>query len=318
MLARIWQIVRGALFEWTEDKAMRMAAAIAFYTLFALTPIVIISMSVAERFFEKEAVKAEMLDQVRFLVGDEGADAVKLLIESAPKDRTTSWHATIIGLLTLFFAATGVFVELKDSLNTIWEVAPRPGLGIVEMIYDRITSFAMVLVIGFLLLVSMMIDTMLAAFMRAAGAYLPESITTLISLVNFLVSFGVVTLLFALIYKILPDAKVAWHHVWLGAIVTAVLFAVGKALFSWYLVHSTITSSYGPAGSLVIIVLWTYYSALILLFGAEITQVSTRLAGEFAAPTEKAVHVSEHSRVQQGITHQDGIEAAAKESENSP
>lgn len=303
-----WRIFRGAVYEWNEDKVPRMAAAIAFYTLFALTPIMIVAMAIGSTMFDEALVRREVLDQVRFLIGEQGTAAIQLLIKNAPEQQG-GWGATFVGLATLFFAATGVFVELKDSLNTIWEVRPKPGLGLVEMIKDRLLSFAMVLVIGFLLLVSLVTSAMLSALGRQLSLYLPLPVGFWTA-GDFLVSFGVITLLFALIYHSLPDAVVAWRHVWLGAAVTALLFVFGKMLFGWYLGHSTIGSSYGAAGSLVIVVLWTYYSSLILLFGAEVSFVAAQQAGAKVVPVALAVHVDEHDRVQQGIPHRDQVLAS--------
>lgn len=312
-MERVWRIFRGAVYEWNEDKVPRMAAAIAFYTLFALTPIMIVAMAIGSTIFDEERVRREVLDQVDFLVGNEGTAAIRLLLENAPEQQSTPL-ATAAGLATLFFAATGVFVELKDALNTIWEVRPKPGLGIIEMIRDRLLSFAMVVVIGFLLLVSLITSAMLAALGREVASYFPQHVY-LWAASDFVISVAVITLLFALIYHVLPDAKVHWKNVWLGATVTALLFVVGKMLFGWYLGHSTIGSSYGAAGSLVIVVLWTYYSSLILLFGAEVSFVAAQDAGEQVVPEEKAVHVTEHQRVQQGIPHHDVVLASLRDQE---
>jgi membrane protein len=305
---KVLRILQRAVYEWNEDKAPRMAAAVAFYTVFSLAPIVVISMALSSILFDRQAARQEMLAQVSFLIGPEGRNAIELLIENAP-DRHTSWLATVVGLATMFFGATGVFVELKDSLNTVWEVQPRPGLGLIEMIRDRLLSFAMVMIIGFLLLVSLIANALLAALGRVVTHYLPA--LAFLSLGNLVMSFAVITFLFALIYKFLPDAEVDWKNVWLGAALTSFLFAVGKWLFGLYLGQSAIASSYGAAGSFVIVVLWTYYSSLILLFGAEVTQVASTLHGEQIKPAVKAVHVSDHSRVQQGIPRKEDVEAAA-------
>jgi membrane protein len=213
-----------------------------------------------------------------------------------------SLAATLIGLATMFFGATGVFTELQDALDTIWEVQPKPGLGILEMIRDRFLSFAMVLVIGFLLLVSLLTSAFLTALTNRFSGMLPAELK-FVQAGNFVISLIVITFLFALIYKVLPDVHVPWRDVWLGAALTAILFTVGKSLFGFYLGHSTIGSSYGASGSLVIVVLWTYYSALILLFGAEVTFVQAQLRGEHIEPTDIAVHLTEHDRIQQGIPH---------------
>jgi len=309
----LWPIFRGALFEWTEDKVPRMAAALAFYTLFSLAPVVIISLAIADLFYTREEALLGILQQAQFLIGDDGIAAVRLLIENAPsRERTTP--AMLVGLATMFFAATGAFAELQDSLDTIWEVQPKPGLGLMDMARDRVLSFAMVLVIGFLLLVSLIISAALTSLSNSLLPLMAGQVYLLHAL-HFVISFSVITLLFALIFRVLPDAKVAWQDVWLGAAVTSLLFAVGKGLFGMYLGHSTIGSSYGAAGSLVIVILWTYYSSLILLFGAEITQVQARLRGEKIVPTPVAVHVTEHARIQQGMPHAEDLELSLEDEE---
>lgn len=305
-LRQLPRVLRGAFFEWNEDKVPRMAAAIAFYAVFSLTPIVVIAFKVAERSFGTEVALREILAQAAFLVGNDGAAAIETLIANA-QPRAATPLATGLGVATMIFAATGVFTELKDSLNTIWEVQPKPGLGIVQMIIDRFFAFAMVLVIWFLMLISLVTSAVTTAAVRSASSYVVG--------VQFLESFlslGLITVLFALIYRVLPDVRVAWRHVWLGAFVTAGLFVIGKSLFGLYLGHSSLGSSYGAAGSLVIVILWVYYSCLILLFGAEMTQVQARIEHAPLEPNKQAVHVSEHARVQQGIPRTADVEEAVR------
>ena len=197
---------------------------------------------------------------------------------------------------------------MKDALNTIWEVQPKPGLGLLEMIRYRFFAFGMVLVIWFLMLVSLMASATMSALSEYASSYLVG-----VQLGESFLSLTLITLLFALIYRVLPDVSVAWRDVWFGSLTTAILFVVGKSLFGLYLGHSSIGISYGAAGSLVIVILWTYYSCLILLFGAEITQVQAGLRHVRVVPNETAVHVTEHARVQQGIPRTEDIERAADE-----
>jgi membrane protein len=305
-LGTLLKVLQGTFFEWNEDKVPRMAAAIAFYAVFSLTPIVVIAFKVAELTFGTNAALREILTQAAFLIGHDGAEAIRLLIENAQPHRSTT-TSTIIGLAAMIFATTGVFTELKDSLNTIWEVQPRPGLGIMEMIRHRFFAFAMVLVIWFLMLISLLMSTVLAAVAEFASSHVGG-----VQFIESVISLTMVTVLFALIYRILPDVDVAWRDVWLGALTTAALFVVGKYLFGLYLGHSTIGSSYGAAGSLIIVILWTYYSCLILLFGAEMTQVHARLRHARLVPNKDAVHVTEHDRAQQGIPRIEEIQRAAE------
>jgi membrane protein len=305
--AQLGRTLKGAFFEWNEDKVPRMAAAIAFYAVFSLTPILVIAFKVAQWSFGHEVAMREILGQAAFLIGKDGAEAIAVLINNA-QPGAASTLATTFGLGTMIFASTGMFTELKDALNTIWEVQPRPGLGLMQMVRDRFFAFAMVLVIWFLMLISLMTSVAMAAFTRFAATYV-----TGFEFVESGVSLALITFLFALMYRVLPDVQVAWRDVWLGAIITAGLFVAGKSLFGLYLGHSTIGTSYGAAGSLVIVILWVYYSCLILLFGAEMTQVQARLHQTPVAPTDKAVHVTEHARVQQGIPRTEDIEQAVRE-----
>jgi membrane protein len=307
----LWRIFYTAVYEWNEDKAPRMAAAVAFYTVFSLTPIVVIAFKVAEVTFGPEVALREILGQAAFLIGNEGAAGIRLLIENAPPNQSSTL-STLIGLGVMVFAATGVFTELKDALNTIWEVQPKPGLSVLDLARDRLFAFTMVLVIWFLMLVSLVLSAGLAALSQFAGSYI-EGLQFAESTISLLLT----TVLFALIYRILPDVEVAWRDVWLGAAVTAVLFAIGKTLFGLYLGHSTIGLSYGAAGSLIIVILWTYWSCLILLFGAEITQVHAQLRHARVVPSETAVHVTEHDRVQQGIPRTEDIKRAVSDEAES-
>jgi len=311
-LRHLGRVLKGALYEWNEDKVPRMAAAIAFYAVFSITPIVVIAYKIGERSFGSEVALQEILEQARFLIGKEGVDAVELLINNAQQNapQAASPAAAVLGVAAMIFAATGVFTELKDALNTIWEVQPKPGLGLVQMVRDRFFAFAMVLVIWFLMLISLVASAIMAAFMQFASAYIAG-----LHFLEMIFSFGFITLLFALIYKVLPDVQVQWRDVWLGAIVTAALFVVGKSLFGMYLGHSALGASYGAAGSLVIVILWVYYSCLILLFGAEMTQVEARQRHVTREPTAAAVHVTEHERAQQGIPRTKDIRRAIHEDE---
>ena len=301
------RVLKGALYEWNEDKVPRMAAAIAFYAVFSLTPIVVIAFKIAERRFGSEVALQEILAQAAFLIGKEGVAAVELLIQHG-QPRTTSRLDAALGIGAMIFAATGVFTELKDSLNTIWEVQPKPGLGLVQMVRDRFFAFAMVLVIWFLMLISLVTSAAMSALTRFATTY-----WTGFQVIEAALSLALIALLFALIYRVVPDVKVAWRDVWRGAFVTAGLFVIGKSLFGLYLGHSSLGNSYGAAGSLVIVILWTYYSCLILLFGAEMTQVEARLHHAPLEPTHEAVHVTEHARAQQGIPRTEDIKEAVRE-----
>jgi membrane protein len=299
--------------EWQEDKASRLAAALAYYTAFSIAPLLVIVIAIVAFVFGQEAAEGGISQQLKELVGSPGAEAMQAMIKSAQKP-TEGTIATIISVVILFFGATGVFSELQDSLNTIWEVAPKPG--VKGLVRNRILSFAMVLAIGFLLLVSLLVSAVLAGLSNFLGGLIP-GLDFLWPTVNFLISFGVITLLFALMFKFLPDAKIAWGDVWIGAAITALLFTIGKSLIGLYLGNSSVGSTYGAAGSLVVLLLWVNYSAQILFFGAEFTQVYANKYGSRIVPAENAVPLTEEARAQQGIPHTKNIEAAAAQDKSS-
>lgn len=292
-------LVTQSFAEWSEDKASRLAAALAYYTIFSILPLLIIIIAIAAQVFERSLVQQQLVRQIATLVGQTGAEAIEAILENAsePED---SLLAAVVSIITLLLGASGVFGQLYDALNTIWEVQAKPGRGILGTVKDRFFSFTMVLGVGFLLLVSLIISTALQAFNELVSGILP-SFLFLAQTLNFLISFAVVTILFALIYKVVPDVRVAWRDVWIGALVTAFLFAVGKWAIGLYLGNSTPGSTYGAAGSLIVLLLWVYYSAQILFLGAEFTQVYANKYGSRIVADETAVSLTLAARAQQGI-----------------
>ena len=293
----IFELLKETYNEWSEDKAARLAAALAYYTVFSLAPLLIIAIAVAGLVFGQEAARGQLDNQIQSLVGQQSAELIQTMVESASKPKS-GIIATVIAIVTILFGASGLFGQLQDALNTIWEVEPKPDRGILGLIKDRFLSFTMVLGIGFLLLVSLIISALLSALNSYLTDLLPGSIYVL-QILNFVISFGVITLLFAMIYKILPDVKIAWSDVWIGAAVTSLLFALGKFLIGLYLGNSSAGSAYGAAGSLVILLLWIYYSAQILLFGAEFTQVYAKKYGSWSASSEKTAPLTRKVEVEQ-------------------
>ena len=283
-----WQILKTTVADWQEDKATQLAAALAYYTLFSIAPLLLVATAVAGFAFGDEAVSGQLDQQLQSFLGADGAKMVEEMIASARKPES-GVLASVIGVAVLLWGASGVFTQLKDALNTIWEVPAKPGRGWLMTIKDRVLSFAMVLSIGFLLLVSLLMSTALEAAQKWLGNLIPGP-DALISVANEIASLLVVALLFALIFRYLPDVRVPWRHVWLGALATAVLFTLGKFLFGLYLGRGAIGSNYGPAGSVIVILLWAYYSSLILFLGAEFTQAHARAAGEEpkTAPTKES------------------------------
>jgi membrane protein len=261
---RYFRLFKEAWAEFKADKAQRLAAALAYYTLFSIAPLLIIAIAIAGLVFGKSHAQAQIIGQLRTLMGDASAKAIGEMLVSAGKPRTSTF-AIAIGILTLLFGAAGVFGQLKDALNTIWNVEEKKKGGIFAFIRERFLSFAMVLGVGFLLLVSLVIDAVLSAISNA-----------LWQPIQLLVSFAVVMVLFAMIFRFLPDVQTEWRDVWPGAGFTAFLFVLGKFALGLYLGKSAIGSSYGAAGSLVVLLVWIYWSANILFFGAEFTRVYAR------------------------------------------
>jgi membrane protein len=275
-----FQLFKKAFSEWNEDKAPTFAASLSYYTMFSIAPVLVIAVSVAGMVFGEEAARGQIQTQLQDLVGTNGAEIIGEMMISARKP-SSGILATVLGVIALIFGATGVFVQLQEALNHIWHVQPKPRSGVLNFLRNRFLSFAMVLVIGFLLLVSLVVSAALAGI-SAYFDHLIPGWTLLWQGLNLLISFAVITVLFAMMYKILPDTQVAWRDVWLGAAVTSLLFSLGKFGIGLYLGRSTVSSSYGAAGSLAVVLIWVYYSAQILFLGAEFTRVYARSHGSRA------------------------------------
>lgn len=287
-----WSVLRQTIAEWQRDKVSRLAAALAYYTTFSLAPILVIVIAVASSLFEQSTVQSRVIEQLQGLLGQNGAELVQEMLVSAQSNDGDGFWATLVSVGLLILGASGLFIQLQDALNTVWNLEVKPDAGLWRLIRDRLLSFGMILVIGFLLLVSLLLSAALAAISGLFG-------DTLFGwdlgwrILNALVSFGVITLLFGLIYKILPDADLSWRDVRVGAAMTALFFTIGKSLIGLYLGNSSVASAYGAAGSFVVLLLWIYYSAQILLFGAEFTQVYANRFGSNIQPSKTAVFADE-------------------------
>jgi membrane protein len=265
-----WHLCYETVNEWVNDRASRKGAALAFYTVFSLAPILILSIAIAGLFFGQEAARGEIFGQVKDLLGADAAAAVQAMIHSASKPGA-GLLATAIGIVTLCLGATTALAELKDGLDQIWNAPPERTSGFWYFVRKRLLSVGLILSLGFLLLVSLVFSAIVSALARKWG---PSDATgTVLQAVNFLFSFALVTLLFAMIYKILPSVHIAWKDVAIGSVITALLFSVGKFLIGVYLGNSAVASSYGAAGSVILVLIWVYYSAQIFLLGAEFTKV---------------------------------------------
>jgi membrane protein len=286
-MRELWAITKETGEGWDRDHVSSLAASLAYYTLLSLAPLLVIAIAVAGFVFGEDAARHRISDELGAVVGGEAARAIQEVVKGA-RAPAAGIVSTVVGVVVLFVGASGVFGELQSSLNTVWNVKPKPGRGIAGVVKDRFFSFTMVLGVAFLLLVSTLMSAALAAVGRYLGAALPGG-EAIWQLLNLVLSLAIVTALFALIFKIVPDAEVAWKDVWVGAFVTGVLFSLGKFLIGLYLGKSSVSSAYGAAGSLVVLVIWVYYSAQILLLGAEFTQAYAQRFGSRVRPAENAV-----------------------------
>jgi membrane protein len=284
---QLWKVAKQALGGWWNDNVPRMGAALAYYTLFSLAPILIVAIAIAGLAFGPEAVRGEIVGQIEGLVGLDGALAVQSMLEGAAKP-SSSIPATIVGIITFFLGATGAFLELQNDLDAIWRVKPKSrGSFLRDLLMQRVISFGLVLGFAFLLLTSLVVSAALAALHTYMGNAFP-GVAIVWEALNVVVSLSVITVLFAMIYKVLPDVKLGWSDVWIGGLVTAGLFTIGKLLIGLYLGTSAFASTYGAAGAVIVVLVWVYYSAQIILLGAEFTRAYVDEFGRRPPPEDFA------------------------------
>jgi membrane protein len=290
------RLLRDTVTHWWDHNAFRLSAALAFYTLFSLAPLLVVAVGIAGLAFGGDAVRGQLFHELRGMIGDRSAAAVQDAVAAAAVT-SSGVAANAIGIFTLLIGASAVFAELQDALNTIWDARPPVGTTAWSIVRKRILSLAMVLVIGFLMLVSLTLSAVLNVLGAYFGGLLPMSALVLES-ANVALSFAVTTMLFAAIYRVLPDVDVRWSDVWIGALATATMFTLGKSLIGVYLGRAAVGSAYGAAGSLVVLLLWIYYSSLLLFLGAEFTHVYARSHGSQAADSnaDAAPHPSDVAR----------------------
>ncbi|MFC5271280.1 YihY/virulence factor BrkB family protein [Adhaeribacter terreus] len=284
----VWYLAKNSATEFMKNNSLRLAAALAYNTIFSLPPLLFIILMAAGAFFGEAAMSGELYNQSKAALGEEAAAQIQTMIQNLNKQETHG-VAKLIGFGTLFFAATTFFVTLQESLNAIWNIKPKPKNGMLQMVKARFLSFGMILSIALLMLISFVISAALSFFTDYLKEVFPDIAVYLLKLVDFVVSVGVITLLFALIYKFLPDAIIRWKDVWAGGGITAFLFVIGKMLIGWYLSVSDVGSAYGVAGSIIIILVWIYYSSLIVFYGAEFTQEYAKRFGVEIRPKRYAV-----------------------------
>ncbi len=275
--------------QWSEREPFNNSIIIAYYTIFSLPGLLVIIINIAGYFFERESVTQNITTQIQGIVGGDSAQDIEKIVTKAQTESSKQVSlASILSIATLLFGATGVFYQLQQILNKMWEVKTKPKQKILKLIKDRIFSFGLILVVGFLLLVSLVLSAALSAVSEWITSHVSESLTVIFKVLDIVVSLGVITLLFAAMYRFLPDAKIKWKDVWIGAMVTAGLFTVAKFLLGLYFGNSDPGSAYGAAGTIILIMLWVSYAGMILLFGAEFTQVYARHHGRKIVPTDVA------------------------------
>lgn len=290
----MWPVLKKSFTDFIDKKVLKLSAALAFYTLFSLPAMLIIIIYISDIFYGRAAVEGTLYQQMAGFVGNEAALQIQQTISSASLSESNGFAMTV-GVITLLIGATSVFSEIQDSINYIWKLKskPRKGKGILKMVFNRLLSFSIVVSIGFLLLVSLTINGLMDAISNKLILVFPQLTVIVVYLFNLLLTFGITALLFGIIFKVLPDAHIEWKYVKMGTITTAILFMGGKFLIGYYLGHSKLSSVYGTAGSAIVMLLWVYYSAMILYFGAVFTHVYAIKAGSNIFPNSYAVSITE-------------------------
>lgn len=286
----IWEVLKKAFSGFSDDKVTKLSASLAYYTVFSIGPMIIVIIYVAGLIYGREAVQGTIFGQIKGLVGASAAVQIQDMIKSAALN-TEGNFAFIIGIVTLVIGATGVFAEIQDSINQIWNLKPKPKKGWVKMLKDRLLSFSVIISLGFILLVSLLVNGVLEILMDRLQARFPNITVVVVYIVNLAITFLVISTLFGVIFKVLPDAIIKWKDVVTGSMVTAVLFMLGKFAITYYIGKSNVGGTYGAAGSLVVLLLWVYYSSVILYFGAEFTKAYAAKYGSAIHPSPWAVWV---------------------------
>jgi len=285
-----WQLIKDSFLEFLDDKGIKLSAALAYYTIFSIPPLIIILTSITGYFYGEDAISGHLFGQLKGLIGSDAALKIQEAIQNTVVDKN-SWWATTISVIALVLGATGVFVEIQDSINIIWGLKAKPKKGLVKLLLNRVISFSMILSIGFILLVSLVLNALLDIFNHQLQKLFPDVAYYAFYGINIVLILFVITALFAIIFKVLPDARIKWKSVYWGSFFTAILFLLGKLAIGYYLGTSDIGSTYGAAGSVIVILVWVYYSAIILFYGAEFTQIYAQRYGTAIQPNDYAVFV---------------------------
>jgi membrane protein len=289
MLA-FWRVIKQAAIEFVADNGIKFSAALSYYTIFSIGPVLIIIISLAGIFFGREAVQGKIYEQINGLVGNSAAVQIQEIIQNIEQSQLSTSGA-VFGVIILLVGATGVFTEIQDSINYIWSIKSKPKKGLLRILVNRLISFSLIISIGFLLLVSLIINALVELLHARLTAIFDDASVYIFQGINYAILMMVITTLFTIIFKVLPDAKIKWRDSLLGAVFTAVLFLIGKFLISLYLSYSNIDIMYGAAASVILILLWVYYTSIILYFGAEFTKVYALRHGAGIQPNKTAVFI---------------------------
>jgi len=290
IIKQAFLFLKQVVIDFGNDKAMKFSASLSYYTIFSIAPFLAIIISIGSFFLKREAIQGELYPQIHELVGDEAALQIQQMITNIHLSKN-SMFATVVSLIILIAGATGIFTEIQDSINHIWGLKSKPKRGWLKMLVNRLISFSLIISLGFLLMVSLLLNTLVEALSKQLMRFLPGNGVYLVAILNNCIMFILLSLLFGIIFKVLPDARIKWKDVMVGAVTTAILFMIGKFGIGFYLGHSNLGSLYGTAGSIIIVMLWVYYSAVILYFGAEFTKVYAKRYGGEIYPNDYAVWI---------------------------
>jgi len=282
-----FKLLKVAGSESLDDNILKQSAALAYYTIFSLVPMLIIIIWISSIFFDPAKVQGELLVRLNELIGPKAVDQIKEVMTNTKFDSSSGW-AKALGIVTLVLTATGIFTEIQDSINTIWGLKAKPKKGFIKMLFNRIMSFSLLISLGFVLAVSLLINAVISTLIYRIQYYFPGIPVAIFYVVNQVIIFISITFLFSAIFKVLPDAKIRWKDVIAGAIISTLFFMLGKYLMGYYLDKNATISAYGSAGSVIIILLWVYFSSIILFFGAEFTQAYLKLRNKHIEPNEYA------------------------------
>jgi membrane protein len=313
---KYWSVLKGAFSGFIDDNAVKLSAALSYYTIFSIGPMLVIAMSLAGFFYGQEAVQGKLFGQIRGLLGTEAAAQVQSIIQNIQATESGTL-GTIIGGVILLIGATGIFIEIQDSINYIWSLNAKPKRGLVKLLMNRLLSFSLIISVGFLLLVSLVINTAMDLLNERLKSLFPDTTVVLFYILNIGILIAVISVLFAIIFKVLPDGKIKWKDAFVGAIFTAILFILGKTAIGIYLGNSTLGVTYGTAAAIIIILTWVYYTSIILYFGAEFTKVYALEYGGGIVPHRTAVFIikQEAKEIHTKHKHPQETPEAAKERE---